>query len=85
MLRIDNPAPIVAAAAIVLFGAALAYRLLSLPESAQLMPPSFRGEPVKMLSASVPDIGDFDSEFHVNVENPFVPYADRKIESDSIT
>lgn len=30
-----------------------------------------------ILVASVPPIGDFDGEFHVNYENPFVPYSER--------
>lgn len=30
-----------------------------------------------ILVASVPPIGDFEREFHVNYENPFVPYNER--------
>ncbi len=36
-----------------------------------------------LLAASVPPIGDFDREFHVNIDNPFVPYAERKADREA--
>ena len=40
-------------------------------------PPRSTATAPALLAASVPAIGDFDREFHVNIDNPFVPFAER--------
>lgn len=40
-------------------------------------PPGTTASAPPILVASVPPIGDFEREFHVNYENPFVPYNER--------
>lgn len=36
------------------------------------------------LIAEVPPIGDFDTEFHINYENPFIPHSERLDEKQKI-
>jgi hypothetical protein len=67
--------------ALLIFLLSLTYFVFSWPTRIELGAPTFAGGAVDNLlaSATPPEIGDF-AKFHVNDENPFVPYSDRIIE-----
>jgi len=80
-----NAPRLAALAALVLMGLAVAYVVLFIqPEVTRLGEPGYQGAAVGFLIASAPAIGDFAREFHVNDENPFVPYHDRVAETRRI-
>lgn len=72
-----NPPRLVAAVCIVLAVLALAYALISDPQRIDPGSPRTAAGKIPLLAASVPPIGDFEREFNVNIENPFVPYEVR--------
>lgn len=69
-----------ALAALAVLAASLAWRMMD--ETALVDPgqPRSNAAPPRLLAAMVPAIGDFDGEFHVNWDNPFLPYHERVVE-----
>jgi hypothetical protein len=76
--------PIVAAVALAVALFAVVWWLASAEEVAAPSRPTYRGDAVKVLTAALPAIGDFDRDYNVNDENPFVPYDKRVLESKQI-
>jgi hypothetical protein len=68
----------------VLFIGAVTNFALSGVEPVALGAPKMTSDPVVVLTAALPPIGDFKSEFYINDFNPFVPGEERKIEVAAI-
>jgi len=79
-----NPPRLVAVACLLLVLLAFIGRILSNPEVDQPGVPSLAGTKIAYLAAQVPPIGDFDREFNVNLENPFVAIQARRDEKKAI-
>lgn len=77
-------AQIVAVVGVLCLLAAVAVLSLHEPEVATTQAPRNRGGKVRLLVAKAPEIGDFQTEFHVNNENPFVPWNLRQEEIAAI-
>ena len=80
-----NPPRLVAVACVLLVVLALLGRLLSNPVMEEPGPPAQAGTKIAFLAAQVAAIGDFDREFNVNLENPFVPVQARRDEKEAIS
>jgi len=80
-----NPPRLVAVACLLLVLLAFVGRLLSNPEVEVPGVPALPGTKIALLAAQVPPIRDFDHEFNINHENPFVPVLERREEKKAIT
>src|SRR5687768_15950454 len=80
-----NPPRLVAVVCVLLVLLAFLGRLLSNPVAEEPGPPAQAGTKITNLAAQVAPIGDFDSEFNVNLENPFVAVQARREEKEAIS
>jgi hypothetical protein len=81
MQRHLNPQTMSAMAGGLLLFLAILYAILSNPLPVPIGRMTFKGDPLVMIEASVPDIADF-AHFNINPENPFVPYNVRLVERE---
>ena len=79
-----NPPRLVAVVCLLLVVLAFLGRLLSNPVEEMPGPPTSSAAKIAYLAAQVAPIGDFDREFNVNLENPFVPIHARREEQAAI-
>ncbi len=78
MRMLPTPEQLLAGLAGLLVLAGLAWwSLLSLPTAPHDLP-SWKGQPVNLARAVAPQIGDFERDYAVNPEDPFVPYLQRE-------
>ena len=80
-----NPPRLVAVVCLLLVLLAFVGRILSNPEVEEPGPPALPGAKIAYLAAQVAPIGDFDREFNINHENPFVAVQARRAEKEAIT
>lgn len=79
-----NPPQLAALIAVVALAGSLAWRVLDEVQPIHPGAPRSTAASPAVLMAQVPPIGDFVKEFHVNWDNPFVPYHERVSERDRI-
>jgi len=79
-----NAYPLAALAAIAILIAAVAWWALDGLEPVRLPPPKYRGESVAMVEVHAPTLGDLNSEFNINAENPFIPVVLRDRERTEV-
>lgn len=72
-----NPPQLAALIAVVALAGSLAWRVLDDVQPIHPGAPRSTAASPAVLMARVPPIGDFAKEFHVNWDNPFVPYHER--------
>lgn len=75
LIHIEVVIAIVALVAVVMASAWLA---TAGEQIVPVTPPRYDGPPVQILRASVPDVGDFQRDYNVNKNDPFVPFAQRE-------